>query len=228
MRVVGYIVLLLLALYFIFVKPYLLAKRIYWELEGINLSFEKGLAFKSFLLYLPSKEKTLYIYLENTSLKPWEIKAKEFSLIEVSQEPPSDKPFDYDFTPLIRLAQRINLAVDKIYISNNYVPYGESLTLFVPKTQIRAGKVYSTHWAQVYWMHYKDIHFFEVFLEKAHVEGDRFIVDRARVKSSLYDFELSAYWQGKKGGFEGWGSIAPINDESYQVGKIKINSLKGA
>ncbi|MFN3598919.1 MAG: hypothetical protein ACK4VK_04190, partial [Aquificaceae bacterium] len=227
MRVVGYIVLLLLALYFIFVKPYLLAKRIYWELEVISLSFEKGVGIRKFLLYLPLKHKNLYLFLKDTSLKPWEIKAREFNLIEVSQAPPSDKPFDYDFTPIVRLAKRVNLSVDKIYISTNYVPYGESLTLFIPQAQIRAGKAYFKDWTQAYWMHYKDVHFLEIFLEKAHIEGDKFIVDRARVKSPLYSFELSAYWQGKRGGFEGWGNIEPIGGESYQIGKIKINSLKG-
>ena len=41
MRLVGYLILLLLAFYFLFLKPYLLAKRVYWEVEGLSFSFER-------------------------------------------------------------------------------------------------------------------------------------------------------------------------------------------
>ncbi|MFN7065568.1 MAG: translocation/assembly module TamB domain-containing protein [Aquificaceae bacterium] len=226
MRVLGYLLLFLLALYFILLKPYLLAKRVHWEVEGISLSFEEGVSLRKFLLYLPKRHITLYMLLRDVSLKPWEIKVKEFNLIEVSTAPPSDKPFDYDFTPLIRLAQRLNLSVEGLYISSNHVSYGESLTLFIPHTELRAGEVYSKGWTQAYWLHYEKVHFLEVLPQRAYIKGDRFIVERARVRSPLYGFDLKASWRGKRGDFEALGEIQPIEGKGYKVGTISLD-LKG-
>ncbi|MFN4012806.1 MAG: translocation/assembly module TamB domain-containing protein [Aquificaceae bacterium] len=225
MRLVGYLILLLLAFYFIFLKPYLLAKRVYWELEGISFSFERGLTFKSLLLYLPHKDLTLHLFMKDVSLKPWHFYVKELSLIEVSKAI-SDKPFDYDFTSLTRLASRLNLRVDSLYISTNSVPYGESLTLFIPQTEIRAGQVFSKGWTKAYWMHFQDVHSLEVYLEKAHLKGAKFIVDKAHVKSPLYSFELRGFWEGKRGAFTAWGRIEPVEGENYSVGGIRLD-LKG-
>lgn len=225
MRLVGYLILLLLAFYFLFLKPYLLAKRVYWEVEGLSFSFERGLTFKSLLLYLPSKELTLHLFVKNASLKPWHFYVKEFSLIEISKTV-SEKPFDYDFTNLTKLANRVNLRVDNLYISTNSIPYGESLTLFIPQTEIRVGNVFSQGWTRAYWMHLQDVHSLEVYLEKAHVEGAKFIVDMAKVKSPLYSFDLKGFWKGNRGSFTAWGSIEPIEGENYAVGGIKLD-LKG-
>ena len=225
MRLVGYLILLLLAFYFLFLKPYLLAKRVYWEVEGLSFSFERGLTFKSLLLYLPSKELTLHLFVKNASLKPWHFYVKEFSLIEISKTV-SEKPFDYDFTNLTKLANRVNLRVDNLYISTNSIPYGESLTLFIPQTEIRVGNVFSQGWTRAYWMHLQDVHSLEVYLEKAHVEGAKFIVDMAKVKSPPYSFDLKGFWKGNRGSFTAWGSIEPIEGENYAVGGIKLD-LKG-
>ncbi len=222
MRLIGYLILLVLALYFIFLKPYLLAKRIQWEVEGLSFSFERGLTFKSLLFYFPSGDITLHLFIKEASFRPWQFYIGEFSLIEVSKTVP-EKPFDYDFTNLIRLAKRINLRVDNLYISTNSIPYSESLTLFIPRTEIRSGNVFSQGWTKAYWMHSQDIHSLEVYLEKAHVEGDKFIVDRAKVKSHLYSFDLKGFWEGKRGGFKAWGRIDPVEGESYSVGGIKLD-----
>lgn len=225
MRFVGYLILLVLALYFILLKPYLLAKRVYWEMEGLSASFERGFGFKSFLLYLPLKDATLYLFLREVSLKPWQFYVKEFSLIEASRAV-SEEPFDYDFTNLTRLASRINLKVESLYISTNYLPYGESLTLFIPQTEIRAGRVFSQGWTRVYWMHFQEVHSLEVYLQSAHVVGSKFFIDKAEVKSPLYSFELKGFWEGKKGGFWAWGRIEPVEGESFYVGEVNLN-LKG-
>ncbi len=225
MRAVGYLLLLLLALYLLLIKPYMTVRNIQIQLEGVRLSFEKGLSFERLLVYLPFKQTTLHIFVSEASIRPWDLKAGEFNLIEVSTAPPSDKPFDYDFGPLIELASKLNLKVGHTYISTNYVPYGESLTLFIPKTELRAGKVFSNGWTQAYWMHYKNIHHLEVFLEKARTEGKRFILEQAQVRSSLYDFSLRGVWEGKKGVFEADGYIEPIKKESFSLARVNIRLL---
>ncbi len=227
MRIVGYLVLLLLALYFIFVKPYFLAKSIYWDVRGLSFNFKDGLVLRDFILYLPTKDRVLYLRLMDASLKPWEGKAKEFNLIEVSTAPPSHKPFDYDFTSITKLANRLNLSVEKLYISNNYIPYGESLTLFIPKTEIKSGEVTSHDWTRVYWIHYEKVHTLQVFLQKAYAREDgKFLVEKAEVKSDLYNFELKGTWEGKRGNFTAFGKIEAINRENFYVGEISLE-LKG-
>ncbi|MEJ7556039.1 MAG: translocation/assembly module TamB domain-containing protein [Aquificaceae bacterium] len=222
MQVIGYFILLLLALYFLFIKPYLMARNIEIKVEGIRLSFEKGLSFKSFLLYVPLKEKTIHLFVSNGAIRPWDIKAGEFSLIEVSKAPPSDKPFDYDFGPLVKFASRLNLRVDKLYISTNQVLNGESLTLFIPTVESKKGKIHSTGWAQVYRIHHKDVNHIEVFLKQAHIEGKNLILDQAQVRSDLYNLSLSGVWKGKKGTFQAEGYIGPIERESFSLTKTNI------
>ena len=222
MQVIGYFILLLLALYFLFIKPYLMARNIEIEVEDIRFSFERGLSFKSFLLYVPLEEKTIHVFVGNGAIRPWDIKAGELSFIEVSKAPPSDKPFDYDFGPLVKFASRLNLRVDKLYISTNQVLNGESLTLFIPTIELKTGRIYSTKWAQVYRIHHKDISSIEVFLNKAHIEEKNLILERAQVKSDLYNLSLSGIWKGKEGTFQAEGYIEPIEKESFSLEKTNI------
>lgn len=222
MHVVGYLILLLLAIYFLLIKPYLLARNIEVEIEGVGLSFERGLSFRNLLVYIPLNGRTFHVFVSNGAIRPWDIKAGEFSFIEVSKTPPSDKPFDYDFGPLIEFASRLNLRVDRLYISTNYVPHGESLTLFIPRTELKAGKVYSTGWVQAYWLHHRDIYHIEVFLRKAHTEGRKFVLEQAQVKSDLYEFSLRGAWEGRKGVFDAEGYIEPIHRESFSLMRTKL------
>ncbi|MEM2447287.1 MAG: hypothetical protein QW734_11595, partial [Candidatus Bathyarchaeia archaeon] len=222
MHVVGYLILLLLAIYFLLIKPYLLARNIEVEIEGVGLSFERGLSFRNLLVYIPLNGRTFHVFVGNGAIRPWDIKAGEFSFIEVSKTPPSDKPFDYDFGPLIEFASKLNLRVDQLYISTNYIPHGESLTLFIPRTELKAGKVYSTGWAQAYWLNHKDIYHIEVFLRKAHTEGRKFVLEQAQVKSDLYEFSLRGAWEGRKGVFDAEGYIEPIHRESFSLMRTKL------
>jgi translocation and assembly module TamB len=222
-RVLGYLVLLILTLYFIFVKPYLMLKRVEWDVEGLELSFRKGLSFKGFLLLIPLRELTLSLYVKGASLKPWEFSVEELSLVEVSQRPPTDKPFDYDFSPLVRLAGRLNLKTESIYVSSNYVPYEESLTLFIRGAELRGGVLSSKDWAEVYWIKGADVRPLRVYLERAHVEGSNFVVDRALVDGGHYRLELSGRWEGKRGSFKGKALIGPFQGKDYHLDTIRLS-----
>ncbi len=227
MRALGYLILLTLALYFLVVKPYLVAKRISIELEGLALSFERGLSLRIFLLHLPLKDNTLHILVKDASIKPWSLRLGEFNLIEVSKAPPSDKPFDYDFGPIVKLAKKLNLRVDSLYISTNYIPKEESLTLFVPRTQLELGRIYSSGWAQVYWRHQTHEHHLEVLLKRAHIEGSKLILEEAQVRSNLYAFSIGGVWEGKRGSFKAEGYIKPIEGNSFYLARTDIR-LQGA
>ncbi|MCS6957756.1 MAG: translocation/assembly module TamB domain-containing protein [Aquificaceae bacterium] len=226
MRVLGYIVLFLLALYFILVKPYIAVKRIEWDVEGVGFSFEHGLKLGEILLYVPRNQIDYHLFLKGISIKPWQIEATEVSFIEVSKRPPSEKPFDYDFSNLTRLANRLNLRVGSLYVSINYVPHGESFTLFVPETLLKAGNVSSKDWTKVYWMHGRTSHYLEVFLHKARTEGDVFYLDGAEVRSNYYSFRVRGIWKGKKGSFEADGKVMPIEGKNFHVGALGLK-LKG-
>ena len=222
MRAVGYFVLLLLALYFIFVKPYLLAKRVHWEIRGLSLSFDRGLSLDEFILYLPAGKRLYYVRIKSASLKPWQANAKEFDLILIFQSPPSDKPFDYDFSGLTRLARSLNISLEKGYISINDIPHGQSYTLFIPSVSLTSGIVFSDGWAKVYHLHGLNSHELEVFLQKAHIEGSRFYIDSAKVRGELYSFTLRGYWEGKRGSFDLEGELKPINKESFYLDTVRF------
>ncbi|MCS7262027.1 MAG: translocation/assembly module TamB [Aquificaceae bacterium] len=224
MRLVGYLFLLLLSLYFLLLKPYLLAKRVQLQVRGLGLSLEKGLWVQSLLLHAPLRQMTLHLYVKELSLKPWQFRAAEVSLIHVSSKPPSDRPFDYDFTPLIRLASRINLRVEKLYVSNNYLPGAQSLTLFVPRTELRAGKLLSSDWTQAYWLQGQRAFLLEVLPERVQVVGDQLVVEKARLRSSLYQVEVKFRWKGKEGSFQAQGEVFPVEGRHFRVGRTQLTA----
>ncbi len=224
MRVLGYVILLLLALYFILVKPYLMVKRIEVELEGLRISFGEGIAFKSFLLFLPLRDLTLHVYIKNARLMPWQVEAEEFSLLEVSSKPPTDKPFDYDFSPLLHMLQRANIKLGGAYISTNYLPYRESLTLFIPSTELSKGRLIPKGLAKVYYQQELWEHALNVSIEEAELEGGKLFVKKAQVESSLYNFELNGVWEGRSGSYRAEGYVEDVEGKAYRLGRIKASA----
>ncbi|MDW8294989.1 MAG: translocation/assembly module TamB domain-containing protein [Aquificaceae bacterium] len=227
MRAVGYILLLFLTFYFLLLKPYLLARRVEWDLKGLSVSLKEGIGFDSFFLHAPIGHITLHLFLKRVSLQPWRFQVEEFNLIEVSKAPPSDKPFHYDFTNLTRLAERLNLRVDKLYISLNYIPHSESLTLFIPKTELRAGRVRSEGWTEAYWMRGQNLHHLEVLPKDVRAVGGELLVEGAEIKSKSYHFQLKASWKGKEGSFEAWGRVLPLEGRHFRLGDMPL-SLRGS
>ncbi|WP_457600534.1 translocation/assembly module TamB domain-containing protein [Hydrogenivirga sp.] len=66
MRYVAFFFLLLLSLYFLLVKPYLITKRIYYDLRGVSLSFSPfSLRIGQAYLYLPLKGNYLFLRLSD-------------------------------------------------------------------------------------------------------------------------------------------------------------------
>lgn len=226
MRVIGYIFLLLLALYFTVIKPYLLAKRVRLEIEGLGLSLKDGITIESLLFQLSTKYNTFHLSLKGVSLHPWHFQAEELSFIEVSTAPPSDRPFDYDFTALVKLAERLNLKIKELYISKNNILQKESLTLFVAPLELTAGRFFSEGWTQVYWISGKDYHQLGVFLRDARLMNGELHINRAQVRGAQYEFELIGSWKGKRGSFQAWGRILPVESKHFRF-ESRPMSLKG-
>ncbi|MCX8164594.1 MAG: translocation/assembly module TamB [Aquificaceae bacterium] len=222
MRALGYLFLLILALYFMLLKPYLLAKRVDWDIEGLEVSFEKGIIVRAFFLHIPTRDFTINLLLRGVSIKPWQLHAEELNLIDVTKKP-REKAFDYDFTDLTRLASRLNLSLGRIYLSMNSPSHLESLTLFIPKIQLRDGRFFSD-WTRVYWMHGEGLHYVEVFPSEVYISGDSLVVKRAEVKSYMYEFELKGLWRGKRGSFEAYGKLLPLEGKNYHVGETTFRA----
>ena len=70
MRYVAFLLLLLLSLYFLVVKPYLTAKRVYYRVEGLGLSLSPfNLRVRLIYLYLPFQGKYIFLNLTGLSLE---------------------------------------------------------------------------------------------------------------------------------------------------------------
>jgi translocation and assembly module TamB len=96
MKYVGYLVLVLLFVYFVFVKPFLLLHSIEFEVKEpkINLK-EKSFEIGEFLILLPNfRGETFFFRVEGLALYKDTLKLKELSLISVSSKR-AEKPSEY-------------------------------------------------------------------------------------------------------------------------------------
>ncbi|SNZ12142.1 translocation/assembly module TamB domain-containing protein [Hydrogenobacter hydrogenophilus] len=208
MKYVGYFLLLLLLIYFSLVKPYLLLKGVHVETKGLHWDIKKrSFVIDSFLIYIPKvHNSSIFVYIGSLNLNPQEVRVGEVSVIEVSKEI-SKEPFDYDFTNLVKLAERVNLRVGKVYVSINSLPYNESVTVFVKDAELKNAVLRSYGGAKAVYMEGSHYHELYVFLKEAHAKDGIFYIDQAHVLSSSYAFSLSAQWKGKKGYFNATGYI---------------------
>jgi len=142
MKYVGYLVLVFLFIYFVFVKPFLLLHRIEFEVKEpkINLK-EKSFEIGEFWVLLPNfRGETFFLRVEGLALYKDTLKLRELSLISVSSKI-SEKPSEYDFSDLARRLNKINIHLQRAYISMNSVPHSESTTLFIGKAHKEGNKI---------------------------------------------------------------------------------------
>ncbi len=225
MKYVGYFLLLLLLIYFSIVKPYLLLKGVHVETKGLYWDIKKkSLVIDRFLIYIPKlHNSSLFVYVGSLSLNPEEIHAGEVSVIEVSKEI-SKEPFDYDFTNLVKLAERVNLSVGKVYVSINSLPARDSITVFVDGAELKNSTLISQGWSRALYMKERHTHELYVFLKRAHVKDGVFYVDEAQVVGPYYLFSLSGRWKGKSGDFHIAGFIKGYESQMLTLPKIGISA----
>ncbi|MFN3813934.1 MAG: translocation/assembly module TamB domain-containing protein [Aquificaceae bacterium] len=234
MKYVGYLFLFLLFVYFAFLKPYMLTRGIEIGLEGIGVSLkDRELRLEHFLLYMPDlKGRSLFINLKNVNLKLRGLYVEGIHVLEVSQTV-SKEPFDYDFTQLVKLAERINVKVGGVYVSLNSIPERESITVFVGRAEFSKGKLVSMDWSNTFYMHMYEHHQVYVLLREAHTYEGKFLVDDVFVAGDHYFFEGKGVWEGKEGSFQAEGfikgpSVNTVSVEDINVkgrGKLNYTSL---
>jgi hypothetical protein len=225
MKYVGYLVLVLLFIYFVFVKPFLLLHRIEFEIKEprINLK-ERSLEIGEFWVLLPNfRGETFFLRVGGLTLYKDTLKLRELSLIRVSSKI-SEKPSEYDFSDLARRLNKINIHLQRAYISMNSVPYSESITLFVGKAHKEGNKIWAEEPTVAYYIHGQKITRIEVFVESAQLKGPTLEVLSSKVVGENYSFELKGRWKGKEGTFEAVGYVDRITTGNLSIEPIKVEA----
>jgi translocation and assembly module TamB len=225
MKYVGYLVLVLLFIYFAFVKPLLLLHSVEFEIKEpkINLK-EKSFEIGEFWVLLPKfRGETFFLKVEGLSLYKDTLKLRELSLISVSSKIP-EKLFEYDFSNLARRLNKINIHLQNAYISINSLPYSESITLFVGKAHKEGNKIRAEEPTVAYYIHGQKITRIEVFVEDAQLRGPTLEVLSSKVLGENYSFELKGSWKGKEGIFEAVGYVDKITTENFSIEPIKVKA----
>lgn len=218
MRYVGYFLLLFLFLYFSLLKPYMIIRGIRIDVKGFYIDTKnRKVGADNLLLFIPDlKENSLFVDVLSVSLSPKGIYAGSVSVVEVTKKV-SKEPFDYDFTQLIKLAQKLNLHVGSVYVSLNTPPEERSITVFIKGIKLVSGIVTSNAWSRTVYMKGNSRHELYIFLKKAHAKADIFYVDEAIVTSDLYTFYGSGEWKGKEGKFQAKGIIKGYENTDFKL-----------
>jgi translocation and assembly module TamB len=225
MKYVGYLVLVLLFIYFVFVKPFLLLHSIEFEVKEpkINLK-ERSFEIGEFWIILPNfRGETFFFRVEGLVLYKDTLRLKELSLINVSSKI-SEKPFEYDFSDLARRLNKINIHLQRAYISINSLPYSESITLFVGKARKEGSKIWAEEPTVAYYIHGQNITRIEVFVEGAQLRGPTLEVLSSKVFGEGYSFGLKGRWKGRGGTFEAVGYVDKITAENFSIEPIKVEA----
>jgi translocation and assembly module TamB len=225
MKYVGYLVLVLLFIYFVFVKPFLLLHRIEFEVKEpkINLK-ERSFEIGEFWLLLPNfRGETFFFRVEGLALYKDTLRLKELSLISVSSKI-VEKPSEYDFSDLARRLNKINIHLQRAYISMNSLPYSESITLFVGKAHKEGNKIWAEEPTVAYYIHGQNITRIEVFVEGAQLRGPTLEVLSSKVLGEGYSFGLKGRWKGKEGTFEAVGYVDKITTENFSIEPIRVEA----
>jgi translocation and assembly module TamB len=225
MKYVGYLVLVLLFIYFVFVKPFLILHRIEFEVREpkINLK-ERSFEIGEFWVLLPNfRGETFFFRVEGLVLYKDTLRLKELSLISVSSKR-AEKPSEYDFSDLARRLNKINIHLQNAYISMNSLPYSESITLFVGKAHKEGNKIWAEEPTVAYYIHGQKITRIEVLVEDAQLRGPTLEVLSSKVLGEGYSFGLKGRWKGKEGTFEAVGYVDKIITENFSIEPIRVKA----
>ncbi|SHK16091.1 translocation/assembly module TamB domain-containing protein [Thermocrinis minervae] len=222
MKYVGYFLLLILFLYFTLVKPYTIARGIDYEVTGLELNLrELKLGIKTFYIYFPYKDGVWFVGIEGLTWNRGVIRVRDTSVVEVSSVT-AQKPFDFDFSQLIRLSKSLKVYADKVYFSSTSIPYKESITVFVGRSSLEKGKLKSHEWTDVYYTKEGQVHHYMVFVYNSHAEGGTFFVDRAYLVGDGFYAQLKAKWEGKKGNFEGNVTVTGYEGRYFTLSPVLL------
>jgi translocation and assembly module TamB len=225
MKYIGYLVLVLLFIYFVFVKPFLLLHSIEFEVKEPKINIkEKSFEIGEFWILLPNfRGETFFLRVDGLALYKDTLKLRELSLISVSSKI-SEKPSEYDFSDLARRLNKINIHLQRAYISMNSVPHSESTTLFVGEAHKEGNKIWSEEPTVAYYIHGQKITRIEVFVESTQLKGPILEVLSSKVTGENYFFELKGRWKGKEGSFEAVGYVDRITTGNLSIEPIRVEA----
>jgi len=225
MKYVGYLLLLILFIYFVFIKPYIILYKIEFKLEGIEINLrQRSLKLREFLLFIPKFRDSIYfLRINGFSLYGSKLEAEELSVITVSLRT-AEKPFDYDFTHLTRILNKLNISLERAYVSVNSPKNFESITVFISNTYLNNRRLFSERPTIVYHIRNSKSEKIEIFVKEAYLDGPVFNLVSAQVASERYFFNLEGKWKGKKGNFTATGFINKLSGNIFSIDPIKVKA----
>ncbi len=225
MKYVGYLLLLILFIYFVFVKPYIILYKIELKLEGLEINLkERSIKLREFMFFIPKfRDHIYFLRVEGLSLYGNKLKAKEISVITVSLRT-AEKPFDYDFSSLTRILNKLNLSLEGAYVSINSPTTLESITVFVKNTHLNNKRFFSESPAVAYYIRKDKSDRIEVLVKEAYLDGPVFKLVSAEVVGEKYFFNLEGSWRGKKGNFKATGIIDEFSGKVFSIDPIKVKA----
>ncbi len=225
MKYVGYLILLVLFLYFVFVKPYMIFYGIEFEIKEPKISLrDKSFEVGEFLVFLPNfKGETFFLRVESFVLQRSSLRVKGITLINVSSQV-VEEPTEYDLSHLIKRLNYIDFHVERAYISVNSLPNQSSLTLFVRGAHKEGSKLWSEESTVVHIINGKGSTKLEVSVEEAQVRGSTLEVLSSKVLGEGYSFELKGSWKGKRGDFEAVGVLDRIATQTFSIQPIRVKA----
>ncbi len=218
MRYVAFLFLLILSLYFIFLKPYLISKRIFYRVEGISLRLSPpSLNLSNFYVYLPSRGRYLFLSLKDLSLV-YDGRLKLYlregifnSVGETSTEEARSVPRLY----VPEFVKEAEISVGSFLIT--FV--GEKATAvllrdlklknrrLIGRAEVLSGRLTS-----------------HVTLDGAFLGERRIFVERARVWSDMFDFEVrgSLNESDLRAGFSFEGKVERVHRGPVRVEPVRV------
>ena len=217
MRYVAFFLLLLLSFYFLFLKPYLTSKRIFYRVEGISLHLSPpSIKVESFYLYLPLRGRYYFLSLRDLRVayeRRLKLSLKEGIFNSVVERSGRSKPS----APKLYVPEFLKESEVRIerFLLNFVGRKATSILLegiSLKERRLRGRAKVLTDGLTSH-----------VLLEGAFLGEKRIFVEKARVWSDLFDFELrgSVEEGNLRAGFIFKGKI-----ERIERGPVRIEPLK--
>ncbi|ADC89334.1 protein of unknown function DUF490 [Thermocrinis albus DSM 14484] len=221
MRYVGYILLLALFAYFLFVKPFL---KLSLHLSDVGLG-RGGFYVGEFWFQVDGWQGDVYfVGVKGLLLNPPSVKVKEARIIVVGLKPKPPKPFQYNFGPLLRRLQQKDVYIGALYVSVNSVPHKESYTVVVKDVFLKDGTIRSGDWSYLYILHQNSTDLMSILVDEAYLKEGKVYVEKATVTSDRYTFALRGVWNGMDGSFSIQGYVKGYTGTHVTVDDVKVRA----
>ena len=218
MRYVAFLFLVLLSIYFLFVKPYLISKKVFYRAEGISFRLSPpSIKVKSFYLYIPFRGRYYFLSLKDLRVLyagRIELSLKEGIFNSVGEGHRKSAPS----TPALyvpELLKESEIRIEKLIL--NFVG-DKSISIIIEGIRLKDRRLGAR--AEVL----TDSFTSHVLLNSAFLGKRAVVVERARVWSDLFDIELMGSLDEKslRAGFSFRGKVGRIERGAVRVEPVMI------